>query len=171
MWSDPAGKLLGKCDREKGKPSKTIITILAQNSDSTLVKCKPVTGRTHQIRLHLQFLGFPIIGDPLYQLQNEDIENDQYLLMQRSNPKHQTELETDESQSSNSPACVYEKDSICSKCIAPIPDLPISSMYMCLHSAWYSGDGWSFFAAPPFWAEALMSPSDIRDCLLAEEQN
>jgi hypothetical protein len=32
----------------------------------SLVECKPLTGRTHQIRLHLQYLGHPIVNDPLY---------------------------------------------------------------------------------------------------------
>jgi len=35
-------------------------------SDSTLVMCRPETGRTHQIRLHLQHLGHPIANDPNY---------------------------------------------------------------------------------------------------------
>lgn len=31
-----------------------------------MVRCLPLTGRTHQIRVHLQFLGFPILNDPIY---------------------------------------------------------------------------------------------------------
>ncbi|KAJ3327812.1 RNA pseudouridylate synthase domain containing protein 2 [Blyttiomyces sp. JEL0837] len=51
---------------EKGKPSKTCFKRLSFNGITSLVECQPLTGRTHQIRVHLQYLGFPIANDPLY---------------------------------------------------------------------------------------------------------
>lgn len=50
------------------KPSHTRFTRLAYDpeTDFSLILCEPVTGRTHQIRLHLQYLGYPIHNDPLY---------------------------------------------------------------------------------------------------------
>ncbi len=56
-------------DYENGKPSETIVEpLVSSNSDdpSTIVKLIPVTGRTHQLRLHMQSLGNPILGDTLY---------------------------------------------------------------------------------------------------------
>ncbi|KAG8126183.1 putative Pseudouridine synthase protein [Naja naja] len=50
----------------KGKPCKTIFQRLSYNGKTSVVKCFPYTGRTHQIRVHLQFLGHPIINDPIY---------------------------------------------------------------------------------------------------------
>ncbi|XP_073683430.1 pseudouridylate synthase RPUSD2 [Garra rufa] len=50
----------------KGKESRTVFQRLSYNGRSSLVRCLPLTGRTHQIRVHLQFLGFPILNDPIY---------------------------------------------------------------------------------------------------------
>lgn len=51
---------------EPGKEAKTIFRVLAKGEKKTLIEARPVTGRTHQIRLHLQVSGFPIIGDATY---------------------------------------------------------------------------------------------------------
>lgn len=49
------------------KPSRTRFLKLGKFADGTsLVECRPCTGRTHQIRLHLQWLGHPIANDPCY---------------------------------------------------------------------------------------------------------
>uniref|UniRef100_A0A8D0C9J6 Pseudouridylate synthase RPUSD2 n=1 Tax=Salvator merianae TaxID=96440 RepID=A0A8D0C9J6_SALMN len=50
----------------KGKPCKTVFQRLSYNGKTSVVKCFPYTGRTHQIRVHLQFLGYPIVNDPIY---------------------------------------------------------------------------------------------------------
>lgn len=55
-----------QCHKD-GKPSETLVTLLHHpDSETSVVQCKPVTGRTHQIRLHLQLVGFPIANDPCY---------------------------------------------------------------------------------------------------------
>ncbi|SMN16570.1 Putative ribosomal pseudouridine synthase [uncultured Candidatus Thioglobus sp.] len=56
------------CDTQSGKPSKTFIKPLQYNKSdqTTLVKATPVTGRQHQIRVHLDSMGHSIIGDPIY---------------------------------------------------------------------------------------------------------
>lgn len=51
---------------ENGKPSKTIFNRISYMNGMSLVQCQPITGRTHQIRIHLKYLGFPIINDILY---------------------------------------------------------------------------------------------------------
>eukprot|EP00092_Neocalanus_flemingeri_P099282 GFUD01126659.1.p1 GENE.GFUD01126659.1~~GFUD01126659.1.p1 ORF type:complete len:546 (-),score=157.75 GFUD01126659.1:32-1669(-) len=50
----------------KGKDCKTTFQRLEFKNGVSIVKCWPKTGRMHQIRVHLQFLGFPITNDPLY---------------------------------------------------------------------------------------------------------
>ena len=56
---------------KNGKNSKTIITPLKIIGDKTLVIAKPLTGRQHQIRVHLFSVGHRIIGDPLYGVDEE----------------------------------------------------------------------------------------------------
>lgn len=50
----------------QGKPCETVFQRLSYNGRSSVVRCRPFTGRTHQIRVHLQFLGHPILNDPIY---------------------------------------------------------------------------------------------------------
>ncbi|KAK7052854.1 hypothetical protein VNI00_004173 [Paramarasmius palmivorus] len=52
----------------EGKPAKTIFQLIRYdaNTDTSVVHCKPMTGRSHQIRVHLQYLGHPIANDPVY---------------------------------------------------------------------------------------------------------
>jgi 23S rRNA pseudouridine955/2504/2580 synthase len=55
-----------RVDHREGKPSMTLISTLEHFKSSTLVKCFPVTGRLHQIRVHLAYLRAPIACDPVY---------------------------------------------------------------------------------------------------------
>ena len=50
-----------------GKPAETEFHILAEAGGKFLLECKPYTGRTHQIRVHLAHRGTPILGDKLYE--------------------------------------------------------------------------------------------------------
>ncbi|RWS04894.1 uncharacterized protein B4U79_04929, partial [Dinothrombium tinctorium] len=51
---------------KNGKESVTRFEKISSNGKTSIVRCKPKTGRTHQIRVHLQFLGYPIINDGIY---------------------------------------------------------------------------------------------------------
>jgi tRNA pseudouridine32 synthase/23S rRNA pseudouridine746 synthase len=57
---------LQKVDAPGGKPSVTSWRVLSGDTDSTRLELEPVTGRTHQLRVHLQAIGHPILGDALY---------------------------------------------------------------------------------------------------------
>lgn len=53
-------------DDKNGKPSETRFRILKRYQAAALVEAKPVTGRTHQVRVHAYALGHPLLGDVLY---------------------------------------------------------------------------------------------------------
>ena len=67
-----------KKDRQKmgidkeGKPATTHFQVLERFNDNTLVKCQLVSGRTHQIRVHMAAINHPVEGDPLYAGRNYD---------------------------------------------------------------------------------------------------
>ena len=52
--------------REDGKPAVTHFTVLERFEGFTLVELKLETGRTHQIRVHMKYIGYPLAGDPVY---------------------------------------------------------------------------------------------------------
>jgi 23S rRNA pseudouridine1911/1915/1917 synthase len=55
-----------------GKVAQTEYHVLAQNDKYTLLKLQPKTGRTHQLRVHLNYIGLPIVGDALYEGEKAD---------------------------------------------------------------------------------------------------
>ena len=52
--------------REDGKPSVTEVDVLERNGTLCKLALRPITGRTHQLRLHCAHMGYPILGDPQY---------------------------------------------------------------------------------------------------------
>ncbi len=53
-------------DHEIGKPSQTRYRVLSRREGTTRVQLEPVTGRSHQLRVHMQAVGHPIVGDVFY---------------------------------------------------------------------------------------------------------
>ena len=84
-------KLKVYIDEKDGKPSKTIFEPIKydKETDTTLVRAIPLTGRQHQIRIHLYSLGFPILGDPLYGV---DFETSEKYLNQKLSQDERTKL-------------------------------------------------------------------------------
>ena len=53
-------------DHDNGKPSLTHFKVLEYEQNATRVELTPITGRSHQLRVHMLSLGHPILGDKLY---------------------------------------------------------------------------------------------------------
>ena len=71
-WNMPIRRcedsIIKRCCAEDGKPSLTHYRVLYEEADGrcALVECRLETGRTHQIRVHASFFGYPLCGDDLY---------------------------------------------------------------------------------------------------------
>lgn len=61
-------------DYEQGKTAVTEWVSIGFDGDTTRLLLKPITGRTHQLRVHCQYMGYPIVGDRLY---GNDVDKDQ----------------------------------------------------------------------------------------------
>ena len=55
-----------RTNRRSGKPAQTEFRLLAAHGNTSLIEARPITGRTHQIRVHLASCGLPVLGDTLY---------------------------------------------------------------------------------------------------------
>jgi tRNA pseudouridine32 synthase/23S rRNA pseudouridine746 synthase len=68
MMPDWPNRPMQKIDPVYGKPSQTRWRVMAYDADRnvTHLELEPITGRTHQLRLHMRELGHPILGDALY---------------------------------------------------------------------------------------------------------
>ena len=64
---------------DKGKDAVTHFKVLERYNNHTLIEVKLETGRTHQIRVHMKYIGYPVSGDPIYGYKKEISEFGQYL--------------------------------------------------------------------------------------------
>lgn len=53
-------------DPIQGRPARTEYRVLETSDDASRIELTPITGRTHQLRLHMAHIGHPILGDPFY---------------------------------------------------------------------------------------------------------
>ncbi len=65
-WGGPKGKMKLAKISKGGKPAITAWRVLESSHMASLIEARPVTGRLHQIRLHMEAIGMPLLGDTFY---------------------------------------------------------------------------------------------------------
>nr|XP_043636562.1 RNA pseudouridine synthase 7-like [Erigeron canadensis] len=140
-----------------GKAACTKFTRICTNGKFSIVSCHPITGRTHQIRVHLQSTGHPIANDTLYLTDYVDNSSSR-----RAFTAHKTTVKSHRSLQVNSDDCTSEPeeciedfyiDPTCTNCpnLAPI-GYDGSEEGLWLHCVRYSGPDWVYECPYPNWA-------------------
>eukprot|EP01091_Cochliopodium_minus_P017723 TRINITY_DN69_c4_g1_i1.p1 TRINITY_DN69_c4_g1~~TRINITY_DN69_c4_g1_i1.p1 ORF type:complete len:432 (-),score=113.73 TRINITY_DN69_c4_g1_i1:23-1318(-) len=137
-------------DPINGKEAKTKVVVMKSNGKYSLVSCYPLTGRTHQIRVHLKWLGFPIANDPCY---GKDVPLGNVAMDSEGNTmdyyeellqKKLDDVKTNEEKYPENKDNSYEKDPHCEYCYVDIPDPKYESLLLYLHAYSYSSNDPNF---------------------------
>ncbi|XP_058226454.1 RNA pseudouridine synthase 7 [Rhododendron vialii] len=130
------------CTTLKGKAATTKFTRIGTNGIHSIVLCEPITGRTHQIRVHLQYTGHPIANDTLYL--SEEVVDPFTKGMGTDSTVGVSEEDSKEG---------FSIDPMCTNC----PNLAhkgydTDQEGLWLHCLRYTGPGWTYECPYPEWA-------------------
>ncbi|KAI2463325.1 pseudouridine synthase [Annulohypoxylon bovei var. microspora] len=163
--------------KEKGKP-------WLRKEGYSIVRCLPVTGRTHQIRVHLQHLGYPIQNDPIYANQRvwgfnlgyndpEALENTDDDIITRLNRMGKEEVADAVAYHDEMVDKYYKRKAekmsgeLCEICDTPLyTDPGLQELSLWLHSLRYedAGGSWSYVSPLPDWAlppSGMSGPTEV----------
>lgn len=141
----------------EGKQCKTVFQRISYDGKTSVVRCQPKTGRTHQIRVHLRYLGYPIANDHIYGTDTAWTH-----LLPKGEALDDTQSEAlikKVQEASPYPAGLWQQDkaavtmATCPDCgleLSPDPDA--RGMVIWLHAWRYAGDGWAYETEMPAWA-------------------
>ena len=65
---------------KQARPAQTMYNTMTTYDDFTLIECMPQTGRTHQIRVHMAYVGHPLVGDKVYGRRKQQIRMSRHFL-------------------------------------------------------------------------------------------
>ncbi|XP_078156452.1 pseudouridine synthase family protein isoform X2 [Carex rostrata] len=142
----------------EGKTACTKFERIATDGKHSIVLCKPVTGRTHQIRVHLQYTGHPIANDAFYLTKDVPPRSSKRKAKEMDAPSPDESLPLDSSRNGDDEALTDEEfefalDPMCTNCpnLAPIGyDEDEEGLW--LHCVCYTGPDWSYKCPYPSWA-------------------
>ncbi|KAF5476511.1 hypothetical protein F2P56_003258 [Juglans regia] len=142
----------------KGKAACTKFTRISTDGTTSIVLCEPITGRTHQIRVHLQYMGHPIANDMLYlskhvtdrsaggtSADRAAIESHHFLKSSFHDKCHE--------ECEENPRHEFSIDPMCTNCpyLAP-KGYDAHEEGLWLHCVRYSGPEWTYECPYPDWA-------------------
>ena len=165
-----ASEKIGVCIvSSKGKDCHTDFQKLSYNGSTSLVLCKPKTGRMHQIRVHLQFLGHPIINDPLYNSPvfgpqkgkngitgktDEQLIED--LIAFHNAEEHALKVDVNNDDDTKNENTLLKRtfpiDPHCYECKVDYKNPRPEELVMYLHAFSYAGNDWCYKTEIPDWA-------------------
>lgn len=139
-----------------GRPSKTLFKRIYYDGDRSIIYCRPFTGRSHQIRVHLHFLGYPIINDPLY------LKSDSTCASQDS--AEELVKAVSQKYKNEQGMSIY-----CDECKTDVLDDDTIEPPILLHAFRYSYPGhWQFETGPPGWFKISKGTIERTDVKLPE---
>ncbi|TNN13988.1 RNA pseudouridylate synthase domain-containing protein [Schistosoma japonicum] len=153
-----------------GKPARTHFLRLNYNSvtNTSLVICRLFTGRTHQIRIHTQYLGYPIVEDPIYNSTDWGELKGKYadygitldeVIKRLGNSRDRVKYlidETSEKLENSLDPCISARlqssiDPLCPDCKLTFKNPEMNNLVLRLHAYRYSGPDWLYSAPLPSW--------------------
>ncbi|KAM0034745.1 putative tRNA pseudouridine(32) synthase [Helianthus debilis subsp. tardiflorus] len=136
-----------------GKAACTKFTRICTNGKYSIVSCHPITGRTHQIRVHLQSTGHPIANDTLYL--TGDVNNGSRRAFDVVKSNRSLNVKCNDNCDSQPEDSIedFDIDPLCTNCpnLAPI-GYDGSEEGLWLHCVRYSGPDWVYECPYPEWA-------------------
>ncbi|MED6198277.1 hypothetical protein PIB30_064643 [Stylosanthes scabra] len=142
-------------DSAKGKTASTKFTRICSNGAQSIVLCEPITGRTHQIRVHLKHSGHPIANDMMY-ISDEPVDRwSRGSSADTSDNALKSSIEekvvNDGEENSN---VDFSIDPMCTNCpnLAP-KGYDTDEEGLWLHCIQYSGPDWTYECPYPGWAK------------------
>jgi len=162
------------CVAPDGKQSRTLFQGIIYNEacNLSLVICRLYTGRTHQIRVHLQWLGYSIVNDPLYNNEKVDkLKNFFDMINIQRFQENEVTIQTVSNQDSvtenqSTPNAPNEIEIECLDCKAHFEDPKPDELYQYLHAYSYTSTDWSFKTELPSWITQIfpsITPQHIPD--------
>ncbi|KAL3502954.1 hypothetical protein ACH5RR_037403 [Cinchona calisaya] len=142
----------------QGKSACTKFTRISTNGSHSIVLCEPITGRTHQIRVHLQYIGHPIANDMLYLSESVTKRSAEGLSADRADARSVISVDQSSHQCHKDEADYVSEedfriDPMCTNCpnLAP-KGYDGHELGLWLHCIRYSGPEWVYECPRPDWA-------------------
>ncbi|KAM7265372.1 hypothetical protein ACFE04_003055 [Oxalis oulophora] len=140
-------------DDRCGKAACTKFKRISTNGSHSIVLCEPITGRTHQIRAHLQYAGYPIANDVLYLYEHVGERSNRATSADRAAANLRCSENSNNHCEKENPVDDFDIDPMCTHCPNLCPNgYEGHEEGLWLHCVRYSGPDWTYECPYPDWA-------------------